>query len=425
MATVAGPAVVITFVMSLLSHLFTYHATQARSPTEDFLTEAFAEWLRLAGAAGLLPRVLDELLALPPGQRLPAGDDGRRVRWSTQHVIGPGYRGTGRRPDLVGQGPGFFLIIENKIGAAFTTHEDAAGSTGQLELYLDYQQRRGEPGGGVVLLTHHTDAPAGWRQPVIGWPAVHRWLVALQPDLARRRDSDVLRYWSGHLIAFLEDHAMSGTRINLSDIIALPAFERLQSGMQALGELGRKALTGCAGGDAWAGLRVPRGWTSGDFVEPAFYGALMTPGGVRAHSADLVLWCGVLAGEAYVVAPHIGGIPELSVGLALWASTAGPDDAELTAVASTLAATLAEATPNMTWRIVRQPNPADDALGVLVVQTDLSLIELHRLAGEDFWDEPARGFFVAATDALLAAAAPQWPRLHALIGDATAAPADA
>ena len=39
--------------MSLLTRLHTYRASAGRSPTEDFLSETFAEWLRLAGAAGL------------------------------------------------------------------------------------------------------------------------------------------------------------------------------------------------------------------------------------------------------------------------------------------------------------------------------------------------------------------------------------
>ncbi len=407
--------------MTLLTRLHTYRASAGRSPTEDFLSETFAEWLRLAGAAGLLPRVLAELLGLPPAQCLPNGDDGRAVTWTTQHVIGPGFRGSGKRPDIVGQGKGFFLIIENKIGAGFTAYDDADGTASQLELYADYQRRQRRPAGGMVLLTHHTDAPDGWREPVAGWVAVHHWLIRLLPELAARDGAEaaVLHFWTRGLINFLEDMGMSGTRIALSDIIALPAFERLRDGMRSLGGLAQKALKAEAGGYAWQTLRVPHGWTSGAFNEPAFFGAVMTPGGVRVNDVDIVLWCGVHAAPAYELRPHIGGIPELSVGIGVW--TGEPPDSPAGAkVRDEWVQRCADCAPNMDWTVEILPYDRDPECSVLLLRTCLSLIELHQQAGDEFWDEPARLFFTAAVRALFEALAPYWEAVLAIVGDAAA-----
>jgi len=118
--------------MTLLNRLYRYRASAQRSPTEDFLSEAFVEWLRLAGKAGLMGQVLEELLCLPPARGLPQGNDGSSIRWSSQHVIGPGYSGSGKRPDIVGQTDDFFLIIENKRGlGALARRELTSRASGQ------------------------------------------------------------------------------------------------------------------------------------------------------------------------------------------------------------------------------------------------------------------------------------------------------
>lgn len=251
--------------MALLDRLHKYTANEQRSPTEDFLSEIFLEWLRLAGNAGLMSYVLSDLLRLPNNRCLPESHDGRSIRWSSQHVIGPGFRGTGKRPDIVGQMDDFFLIIENKIGACFTQYEDTAGTTTQIELYDDYQKRQGTSYGGIVLLTHYTYPPTDWKNPVVTWSAVHQWLYQKFPVILKEHkgSTSVLKYWTKNLIDFLEDNMMIGTRIELSDIIALPAYERLRQGMKQLGSLADHELNNKFG-KSWRFQRTEVLWHHND-----------------------------------------------------------------------------------------------------------------------------------------------------------------
>lgn len=401
--------------MTLLSRLYTYRATEARSPTEDFLSEAFCEWLVLAAQAGIMDRVLRELLQLPASQCPPAAYDFASIRWSTQHRIGPGYRGTGKRPDLVGQGKDFFLLIENKIGAGFTQHEDEDGSAHQLALYHDYQQRQDLPYGGTVLLTHHTLPPPDWTGPVLPWTRTHRWLVRLLETLPAKSKAaeEALKYWTRHLIAFIEENQMNGTRIALSDLIAIPAYERLQDGMRGLGLIARKVLIALHESREGSELKVPHGGTSGDFNEPNFFGALLTPSGFKADKSSLIVWLGVLAKEAYEITPHIDGIPELSVGIALW-TTHRPSSLDCASLPARISQEFAALTPNMNWEVGWLEYANDDDVFVLVARTSLSLIELHQQTGENFWDDAAQSFLSTAGKALLGLPAEVWEQFREL-----------
>ncbi len=401
--------------MTLLSRLYTYRATEARSPTEDFLSEAFCEWLALAAQAGIMERVLRELLQLPASQCPPADYDFAAIRWSTQHRIGPGYRGTGKRPDLVGQGKAFFLLIENKIGAGFTQHEDEDGAANQLALYRDYQQRQERPYGSTVLLTHHTLPPPGWNGPVLAWTRTHRWLLRLLGTLpAKGRPAEEnLKYWTRHLIAFIEENQMNGTRVALSDLIAIPAYERLQHGMRSLAAIARKELTTVCQGYVWGDFKVPHGWTSGEFNEPQFFGGLLTPDGVKANDSSRIVWLGILAKPAYGIGPHIDGIPELSAGVALWTEQP-PSDPECAALTERLRQALPALAPNMSWEVGWTPHAADDEIFSLVARARMSLIELHQQTGEDFWDDAAQSFFSTAGKAILNLPAEIWAQFRKL-----------
>ncbi|MEC4747162.1 hypothetical protein U2W12_01610 [Methylomicrobium sp. Wu6] len=409
----------ITTTMTLLTRLYRYRTTELRNPTEDFLSEAFVEWLQLAGDAGLMQRVLSELLGLSQNQCLAQGDEGRNIRWNTQHVIGPGYRGFGKRPDIVGQSDNFFLIIENKVGAAFTQYVDGEGKVGQLDLYADYQHRQGKPHGGIVLLTHYTSAPEGWTKPVVTWRDIHRWLSSLVPQLTKGTSASifVLEYWTKNLIKFLEENEMTGTSIALSDIIAMPAFDRLRKGMRNLGVIARKELTGrCINGQNWRTYSLPYGGTSGEFSEPHFYGVLMTPDGNKAHDSAFILWSGVLAADAYEITPHINGIPELSVGFGAW--TDSPlDDPDCIAAKESVKKQLAANALNMEWNCEWKPRKSGVQKGVLIVQARLSLIELHCQAREGFWDDPTRSFFNTACDALFRLPEETWAAIEKIVDE--------
>lgn len=209
---------------------------------------------------------------------------------------------------------------------------------------------------------------------------------------------------------------MTGTRIALSDIIALPAFERLSDGMKGLGVLARRELTARAGGNAWRDFRVPHGTTSGAFKEPQFFGAIMTPKGAKADDSDFVIWCGVLASKAYEIAPHLSGIPELSVGFGAW--TEHPIDYQkCITLVSILKEVLTSSAPNMEWIVEWKPRGWDANKGMLVVQARLSLIELHRQSGDDDWDDQARSFFSTACQALFALPESNWAEIEKCTAD--------
>lgn len=385
----------------LLSKLFSYKQSLARSPIEDFLSECFAEWLRLATKSGLLPRIQKELLRLPPDACLEDLASCLKVEWSTQHVIGPGYRGTGKRPDIVGTSNQFFLIIENKIGAPFTEYTDEYGYASQLDLYKDYQQAQDKKYGGITLVTHWTSPPEGWHASVT-WRSVHQWLIRLFDESMSKQvnEDDCLAYWTRNLIQFLEEYEMNGTKIELGDIVVIPAYKRLQEGMRALSALGHRELRCFAEGQNWHNLKVPHGGGSGDFVEPHYYGQIMTPSGIKAPSSNIILWAGILAAPAYeVIRPSVDEVPELSVGLGVWAneSTNSQPDLNLNNLQNTLNA----ATPNMVWSVVWEEN-------VLLVRTAMPLLSIYQQTGGDFWDGPVSSFFRKSCQALLENIRPYW-----------------
>lgn len=403
--------------MTLLVNLFKYRARERRNPTEDFLSETFAEWLRLAAKAGVMPKVLTDLLELPVTDCLPSGDDGRSIQWTTQHVIGPGYKGSRKRPDIVGQSENFFLIIENKIGAGFTEYEDENGAVdSQLELYKDYQQSQGMRYGGIVLLTHYTSPPDAWKPPPVSWISVHDWLSKhiLQDKIEASSDNAILIYWTQNLIKFLKENGMTGTKILLSDIIAKPAYDRLCIGMEKIGSIAKKELVITNGGPAWRKYTVCDGKQMGEFGSTNFYGVVMTPGGLLARTANIIIWSGVLVGNAYVISPHISGVPELSVGFSVWAEGAR-NDQDCKDLQSVVETELNALTRNMKWECKCIPKKDTNTKGVLVVQTRLSLIELHRDAIDDFLDSPAESFFRTARGALFQIPAQIWDEIEGLV----------
>lgn len=402
--------------MAIFSKLHAYQSTEQRSPTEDFLTEVFCEWLRLAGQAGTLNFVLMDLFKINFDKNLSIDKHERNIRWSTQYVIGPGYRGTGKRPDIVGQSDDFFLIIENKITAAFTNHEDDNGSISQLDLYSDFQHRQNKKNGGIILITQYTVSPANWRNPTITWSSVHHWLKNRLPANIKdaKNSTEIFNYWTKNLIEFLEEHEMTGTRIILSDIIALPAFQRLQNGLRGIAAIARKELISLTHDQAWRSFRVPRGGVSGDFNEPQFFGISMTSNGIRAHESSFVLWCGVLASSAYQLSPHIEGIPELSVGFGAWTGLPLSDEG-CVSLKATLKKELDALTPNMKWTVDWRVTDEHNSDGILFVYTQLSLIELHQQAGDDFWDDQARSFFRTSSIALLSLPSHIWEAVEKLV----------
>jgi hypothetical protein len=385
--------------MSFFDRLFAFRQREDRAPFEDFLTEVLAEWLRQATAAGRIAEVLNKLFRLRP-ERLGPQDNLRELIWETQHIIGPGHRAQGKRPDLVGRGPDFFLLVENKISAGFTRHEDELGSSHQLELYAEYRQERPEPYGGIVLLTHVTLPPPDWTYETLYWRDVERYLHHFAGHSPAGFPS-ALDYLTRQLTLLLGDNGMSGTRIALEDITAYPAYQRLTEGLGNLGKVAENQLKIALQQVDLQNLKAPRGGGSGYFTWPIFFGWTLTNEGLKPDDAHLILWSGIVADDIYGhITPLTAGIPDLSVGIGLWC---GPDQ---------VGEHDREALQAMVDQLNQKQTVASWSLGITqwqrrdgghVIQLCVrrSLIEVHVQAGGGDLDDIANEFFRTQCAALI------------------------
>lgn len=408
--------------MSFLSQLYRYRQREQRSPLEDYLTEALAEWLRLATAAGELPAILSQLFKLDTVARAPL-EDLRAVRWETQHVIGHGHdSATGKRPDLVGRGPGIFIIIENKTWAPFTVHldQDGLACADQLTLYQRYLDKRRETTKGIALLTYATLPPENWKGSCCYWKDVARYLAQTH----KPKNGTALTFMAENLLTFIKDQNMRGTRINLADIVAMPAYDRLQEGMSKLGALGDKALSEslrCAGNAAPAVFQLKK--PTGPLAAPSFFGAALTPGAHLTSNSDALLLCGVIARQAYELQPLHAGLPDMVVGLFIWKYEGGLEPEQQSLLEAFVTA-LNDRLGACAWQLTLHER---DAYGPLIeVSSRLSLMDVHHLARGDDWDDIASDFFHQRCAAMLAvlASAPgdgtstMEKALHAITGAA-------
>lgn len=379
--------------MSLFERLFTLRQNDTRSPFEDFLTEVLAEWLRQVTLSGSLADVLIGMFKMRPDQLCNAADL-NAITWETQHIVGPGHRATGKRPDLIGRGPDFFLIIENKISAGFTQHEDHLGELEQLPLYESYWEERSESHGGTLLLTHTTLPPKGWALRTVYWRDLEQHLRAFAGSSPDSRTS-ALNYLTRQLTLFLGENGMNGTRIALEDITAFPAYQRLTQGLTGLGKIAENHLKLALQNVDLRELKAPRGGASGDFIAPSFFGWTLSNGGSKSHDACLVLWSGTVAGEMYhYIKPATAGIPELSVGIGLWCDPITDEDrAHLDAIVRQL-----NLMPAVQWDLCIYPR--NDEGPVILLSARRSLIDAHvQSAGCDL-DDIAGEFYQAHCAAL-------------------------
>ncbi|SDU19549.1 hypothetical protein SAMN04490197_3713 [Pseudomonas orientalis] len=383
--------------MGFLSQLYRYRQREQRSPLEDYLTEALAEWLRHATLAEELAAIVDKVFQFDRVARAPANDL-LAVRWETQHVIGHGHESaTNKRPDLVGRGPDIFIIIENKTRAPFTVHldDDGVAYTDQLTLYQRYLDKRRETIKGIVLLTYATLPPKHWMGSVCYWKEVARYLSQTH----RPKGGSALAFMASNLLALIKDQNMSGTRIDLADIVALPAFDRLQEGMRKLGAVGLKSLSESlkSAGDAVPAelqFRKP----TGPLSPPAFFGGSLTPAARATTDSNLVLLCGVIARPAYELMPAHTGLPDLIVGIGIW-KYAGCLEPEQQALLEEFVRSLSDQLGSPNWHLTVHER---DSYGpVIEVSSRLSLMDVHYLAKGGDWDDIASDFFHQRCEAML------------------------
>ncbi|MBD8577543.1 hypothetical protein IFU04_25230 [Pseudomonas syringae] len=380
--------------MSFFDRLFAFRQNEFRTPLEDFLTELFAEWLRQVTLVGRVSEVLTDLLKLEAAQ-LGELSNLNSIVWETQHVIGPGDHGAeGKRPDLIGRCSNFFLIIESKIAAEFTQYQDELGRVDQLSMYQSYRRSRKETLGGLVLITHSTLPPSDWTHQTLYWRAIEKYLRAFTDHSS---STSALNYLTKQLKKFLGDNGMNGIRIDLADITAYPAYQRLTQGLSGLGRVADNRLRIELQGASLEKLRVPRGGSGGDFIGPAFCGLTLTNDGFKCHDAQLILWSGTLTGKVYeYIGPFTDGIPDLSVGIGLWFNEEVPQDARsyLLALCEKL-----NSQEKGTW--VLDIHSRHGRGPIILLSTRRSLIELHVQAAGGDLDDIASEFFSICSNSLL------------------------
>ena len=385
--------------MSFLSQLYRYRQREQRNPLEDYLTEALAEWLRQATLAGELRQIFRDIFKLDEAGSAPE-EELRALSWQTQHVIARGHdTASNKRPDLIGRGSRIFVIIENKTWAPFTEHLDSNGIdyADQLSLYQRYLDKRRETYKGIVLLTHTTLPPPHWRGPVCYWRTVANYLAR---DRTQVRGS-ASEFMAQGLLAFLKEQNMGGTRIELADIVAQPAYDRLREGMSKLGAIGTKALGESLRAipvDSLDVLRVGR--PGGELAPPRFFGGVMTANGETTANSSFVLLCGVIARAAYEFEPRHSDLPELAIGLAIW-RYAGALENQQKSLLDKLINDLNQTAESLAWQC--EVYERDGYGPCVLVNTRASLMDMYQMAKGEDWDDLVDEFFSQGSKALLEA----------------------
>jgi hypothetical protein len=237
---------------SVLTRLLKYTSRDGHSPVENFLTECLYCFLERLSAVDRtsLERFIVEVLC---GSEVPLALRGRisgarSLTWTTQQAIFcDGERGY---LDLcLTADSDIILVVENKIGAAFTAHQISSNPDGtngdskraacdQLTFYENYLRSKTKAATCLVLLTHMREAPKGFLRArgredpdgavsrrVCRWAEVHRWLVQWRLSHPMQdSDSAFLTTMAQELSKFLEDHEMDISELNCNDLNVMKAF---------------------------------------------------------------------------------------------------------------------------------------------------------------------------------------------------------
>ena len=199
----------------LYSRLFTYRPRPGRSPLEDFVTEAWVDLLNRMPSSQQLDFCTNVLLKNADEDKRNAWRDWAETSsdlgnlvWQTQVFIEaegsrsvPMPSGAARkRPDIIlfcDDKP--LMLLENKIGAGFTSHGEngEADEKNQLQVYGEWLQNKTGGKGALVLLTAWTAAPPGFEdanakygvtaRSVIRWNEIHKQLVSGNSDCCPER----------------------------------------------------------------------------------------------------------------------------------------------------------------------------------------------------------------------------------------------
>ncbi|HVR58363.1 MAG TPA: PD-(D/E)XK nuclease family protein [Pseudolabrys sp.] len=197
---------------SLYGRLFKYRSREARSPLEDYLSEATADIfnrLNLEQQIDFIRRLFVPLVQLSAWDSLVANT--KEMRLETQYPIQSG------RIDLVlivDERP--IIAIENKISAPIATYSEDDDQLVTYGRWIRSHKREGTPSI-VCLLTHmtrpsdgflHGGANSGGATPhVVRWSTLGRALNTLRKDESVPLNARML---SEELSLFLGERGMSG-----------------------------------------------------------------------------------------------------------------------------------------------------------------------------------------------------------------------
>jgi hypothetical protein len=251
---------------SIYSRLYRYRQRPLRSPLEDYLTEALAD---LLGRCPLdVGKQFIEDVLLADETKLTWRNFSKsldNIAWNTQLTLPDG-----RRPDLVIQSNGKYLIVvESKIASPIggyqrpnsqtnstprrsaTSHshndssDDGAALRNQLECYgtwLAKEKHSTAWAGCLSLLTHFTKPPEDFLQPEssrygsvwrhsASWATVFRWLRALDPSQQFpsmiKGSSGAESTWKNlarEFADFLKEQNVSAEQLTSSDLSAAALF---------------------------------------------------------------------------------------------------------------------------------------------------------------------------------------------------------
>lgn len=391
---------------------YRYRQGLSRNPREDYLTEILRHLLMELDNGGWSSRAFRELLDI---QGCPANI---RMKWVSQYRISCDGIADGKRPDLVGQGNGeslgrsIFIIIENKISAAFTMHrgpvttESETEWKDQLTIYSSHLERLTEiEFRYLVLISHRTEPPKDFNGIYLSWSKFHSRLKKL---IGSRSLEGLPRaeFIAESLLSLLEEWGMESIELNLVDIASLNAYVNLYRASARFGEVARKIVPPLLTERYWLGTRKRIGIAGAGLegiTPPDFFGVVLSlcdqngkP--LRVCDNPIVIWAGALLGNCYdAIQPCHAGLAELSVGIGVWHSQENNDE-KMGRQVSSIAQRLSDACGESAWNVNKQHGNANTDK-VLLISASLSYLDALRHLqhegrnGMADWESLAEDFF--------------------------------
>jgi hypothetical protein len=208
---------------SIYHSLYKYPSSDERSQLENYLTEAFVNILNRLKKDETVLFLKECLLKYSNNgytvtEFIKDIENVRNFSWKSQYTIY--YEGASKYPDIALWGEELLLLIENKVGAGFTYHQDNEGDVddsqvqNQLEVYGRWLSAK-NPKSGLVLLTHNTNAPDNFLndnkyqanlRSITSWKSVYKWFRRWSHTGNKEHIRKKLAY---EFIVFLEGIGMS------------------------------------------------------------------------------------------------------------------------------------------------------------------------------------------------------------------------